>query len=144
MKRITFLKTVALAAWSTVALSFPFELPIKPAPKPEPPKPEPPKPKPEPPKPKPAPKKKKARPIIKFFTATWCGPCQRLKATLKSKNLMDRVEIADCTSGSDYSRYSNKYGFRGVPTLIVLVDDKEIARGNSTTAESLIRKYTDD
>ena len=140
MKRITFLKTIALAAWSTVALSFPFELPVK---HPEPPKPEPPKPKPEPPKPKPTPKKR-SRPIIKFFTATWCGPCQRLKATLKSKNLMHRVEIADCTRDSDYSRNSKKYGFRGVPTLIVLVDDKEIARGNSGNAESLIRKYTDD
>ena len=140
MKRITVLKTIALTAWSTVALSFPFELPIKPAPKPEPPKP-----KPEPPKPKPKPTpKKKSRPIIKFFTAAWCGPCQRLKASLKAKNLMHRVTIADCTSGSDYSRNANKYGFKGVPTLIVLVDDKEIARGNSGNAESLIRKYTDD
>jgi hypothetical protein len=57
---------------------------------------------------------------------------------------MHRVTIADCTSDGEYSRNSKKYGFKGVPTLIVLVDDKEIARGNSGNAESLIRKYTDD
>jgi len=135
MKRITFLKAILLATWSSVCHSFPCEMDVI---HPEPAKPEPP-PKPEPPKKKPKPK-----PVITMFTATWCGPCQRLKSRLKSKNLFKYLTIADCSSDSNFSKYARKYKFRGVPTIIVFIDGKEVARGNSGNAETLIKKYANE
>lgn len=133
MKRLTFLKTIVLAAWSTMTLSFPIDMDIVHPKVPEP------EPNPEPPKPKKP--EAKRRPIITLFTASWCGPCQRLKSRLKSRGLMKYVTIADCSSDANFSKYANKYKFRGVPTIVVLVDDKEVERGNSGNAEALIKKY---
>jgi len=78
---------------------------------------------------------------ILLFTASWCGPCQSLKAKLKRSGLMKHVIIMDCSDSGFFGDYARKYKFRGVPTLIVMVDGKEVARGNSGNAESLIKKY---
>lgn len=134
MKRITFIKAVLCAAWVNICYPFPADMDIH---HPKPPEPE--LPKPEVPKEKPKPK-----PVVTMFTASWCGPCQRLKAKLKSMKLFKYLTIADCSSDSNFSKYAKKYNFRGVPTIIVFVDGKEIARGGSGNAESLIRKYANE
>ena len=42
----------------------------------------------------------------------------------------------DCSNGSQFKAYSQKYGFRAVPTVIVLRNGKEIARGGLTTVRT--------
>ena len=78
---------------------------------------------------------------ILLFTASWCGPCQSLKAQLKREGLYRFVTIMDCSEGKTFSKYAKTYKFRGVPTLIVLVNGKEVARNNKQGAATLIKKY---
>lgn len=76
---------------------------------------------------------------ILLFSATWCGPCQSLKSKLKRSGLYDKVILMDCSDGSDYSKFARKYKFKGVPTIVVLKDGKEIDRGRTV---ELVKKYT--
>lgn len=76
---------------------------------------------------------------ILLFSATWCGPCQSLKARLKSAGLYDKVTLVDCSDGAEYKKWTTKYKFKGVPQMVVLRDGKEIDRGASV---ELVRKYT--
>ena len=78
---------------------------------------------------------------ILLFTASWCGPCQSLKAHLKREGLYRFVTIMDCSEGKTFSKYAKTYKFRGVPTLIVLVNGKEVARNDRQSAATLIKKY---
>lgn len=74
---------------------------------------------------------------VLLFTADWCGPCQVLKSKMKKEGILPSVQIRDCTESDAYTIFSKKYGFRGVPQVIVLEDGKEIARGGLEVA----RKY---
>ena len=77
---------------------------------------------------------------ILLFSATWCGPCQSLKAQLKKEGLYNRVKLMDCSDGSQFKAYSKKYGFRAVPTVIVIRNGKEIARGGLTTVRTYAKR----
>mgnify|MGYP006268655107 CR=1 FL=1 len=73
------------------------------------------------------------KPTLLFFTADWCGPCQTLKA-----DVLWRPEVAaaierrsvpvkvDLTSpGEAENRLAQRFGVRGIPTLILLSPEGE-------------------
>ena len=70
------------------------------------------------------------QPKVRFldFTATWCGPCREQKpilhALMKEFPAVDFSEI-DIDENEDLT---DMYEVRVVPTLIVLVDGKEVKR----------------
>jgi len=84
---------------------------------------------------------KESKVDILLFSATWCGPCQSMKARLKRDGLYKYVTLMDCTEGKMFAKYAKTYKFRGVPTLIVLIDGEEVARNDRLSASDLIRKY---
>lgn len=71
------------------------------------------------------------KPALVFFTADWCGPCQRLKAdVLRQPSVASAIGQrsvpikVDLTSpGEKESRLAEQYGVRGIPTLILLAPD---------------------
>tara|TARA_A100001011_G_C14068515_1_gene739220 strand:- start:267 stop:515 length:249 start_codon:yes stop_codon:yes gene_type:complete len=72
----------------------------------------------------------------KYFTASWCGPCQQFKPImegLKSDGLP--IEIIDIDSNEDLAR---KFLVRSVPTTIIMEDDKEIERFIGAKTKQLI------
>ena len=72
----------------------------------------------------------------KYFTASWCGPCQQFKQImegLKSDGLP--IEIIDIDSNEDLAR---KFLVRSVPTTIIMEDDKEIERFIGAKTKQLI------
>lgn len=62
------------------------------------------------PQPVPTPKVE-AKPIVKMFSATWCGPCQSAKASLKQSSLPFDIEYVDVSNGGQPSWCSSLPGF---------------------------------
>jgi thioredoxin 1 len=59
----------------------------------------------------------------KYFGATWCGPCQTFKPIMK--------EIASDGYNVEFIENEQEalsYGVRGVPTTIILEDNRELGR----------------
>ena len=68
------------------------------------------------------------KPIVLDFTATWCGPCQRLKPHFNalSKKMADKVTFikVDVDKWKDLAL---EYGAQSVPTIVVVKPNGEKA-----------------
>ena len=63
---------------------------------------------------------------VKYFGATWCGPCQTFKPIMKEiANDGYDVEFIDI---DENQQEANKYGIKGVPTTIILENGQELGR----------------
>ena len=62
--------------------------------------------------------------ILKF-SASWCQPCKMLAKNLETAQLAVPVEEVDIDEKTDMSV---EYKIRGVPTLVMLEDGKEVKR----------------
>lgn len=93
------------------------------------------------------------KPALVFFTADWCGPCQVLKADVLWKpdvaSAIDQRSVpikVDLTSpGETENRLAQRFGVRGIPTLILLGPDGDpIHRAvGSITAGQLTGQWLD-
>ena len=59
------------------------------------------------------------------FSASWCGPCKMLSKVMEGQDL--GVEVKEVDIDEEYE-LAQQYQIRGVPTLVLLEDDKEIKR----------------
>lgn len=68
------------------------------------------------------------------FTASWCGPCKMLAKTLEEIDVQIPIKVVDVDEETDLAV---QYGIRGVPTLVMVKEEKEIKRitGNKTKQE---------
>ena len=63
---------------------------------------------------------------MKYFSATWCGPCKVFKPVMNEiAGEGYHVEFIDIDNMSDLA---NKYNVRSVPTVIVEEGGKEVDR----------------
>ena len=86
-----------------------------------------------------------SRKILKF-EASWCGPCQQLSRSfaanedwLKKNNVV--IEPVDIDNHPDDA---TNHGVRGVPTLIIVDGDREVARRVGLDAWPKIQQWITD
>jgi thioredoxin 1 len=70
-----------------------------------------------------------ATPVLVDFTATWCGPCQRLAPTLEvlSKEFAGKATFVKVDI-DESPNLAEEYGVEGVPTLMLFKGGEAVDR----------------
>ncbi len=72
------------------------------------------------------------------FSATWCNPCKQLA---KSFELIEAdVEVVS-VDVDENPELASQYRVRGIPTLVLLDGDQEIARNTGALAPSELSDF---
>jgi thioredoxin 1 len=81
------------------------------------------------------------KPVLVDFFATWCGPCQMLAPILKDvkTNLGERVSIIKIDVDKNQA-VAAQYQVRGVPTMILFQNGKQLWRQSGVLSKEEIIK----
>ncbi|HAH55431.1 MAG TPA: thioredoxin [Flavobacterium sp.] len=81
------------------------------------------------------------KPVLIDFFATWCGPCQTLAPILKQvkDNLGERITIIKIDVDKN-EQLASKYQVRGVPTMILFQNGKQMWRQSGVLSKEEIIK----
>lgn len=81
------------------------------------------------------------KPVLVDFFATWCGPCQMLAPILKDvkTNLGERIYIIKIDVDKNQA-VAAQYQVRGVPTMILFQNGKQLWRQSGVISKEEIIK----
>ncbi len=84
---------------------------------------------------------KSEKPVLIDFFATWCGPCKALAPILKQvkDSLGERITILKIDVDKN-QQISNQYKVRGVPTMILFQEGKQLWRQSGVLSKEEIIK----
>ena len=88
-----------------------------------------------------------ANPILVDFWADWCPPCIVLSPVLErvvngygGKIRLAKVEVDE----GENMRLAGRYGLRGFPTVILLVNGEEKGRFSSARPDGWVKQFIDE
>ncbi|PWA07186.1 thioredoxin [Flavobacterium psychrotolerans] len=84
---------------------------------------------------------KSGKPVLIDFFATWCGPCKTLAPILKQVKdaLGERITILKIDVDKNH-QMSSQYQVRGVPTMILFQEGKQLWRQSGVLSKEEIIK----
>ena len=75
---------------------------------------------------------------ILYFTASWCAPCKALSPIMDSLQGQINFDKIDVDSNTDLS---TQYGVRGVPSLVLVENGKEVNRLTGIQSKETILNF---
>lgn len=75
------------------------------------------------------------------FTASWCAPCKALAKVLEEVKTTLPIEVVDIDENSELAA---KFNVRGVPTMVLLENDKEVKRKVGMGTKEKIESWIND
>lgn len=72
------------------------------------------------------------------FQAVWCGPYKSLSNIMEGVDFGVPVKIIDIDEDMETAK---QYGIRGVPTLVLVEDGKEIKRLSGVVMEDKLKQW---
>jgi thioredoxin 1 len=82
--------------------------------------------------------------VLLELGAPRCGPCQALKPILAAIAKEDESLVTRELDVDQYPDLAARLGVRGIPTLILFEDGKELRRRVGSASASVIRAFVDD
>jgi len=68
-------------------------------------------------------------PVVVDFWAPWCGPCRSFAPTFESASEIAKGKVVFVKLNTEnYPQISGHFGIRGIPTLMVFKNGKEVTR----------------
>ena len=85
-----------------------------------------------------------AKPVLVDFWAAWCAPCRMLAPTVEAiaEKYADQAQVVKLNVDENPS-ISQRYGIKGIPTLILFKAGKEEERVVGATSKDAISRMID-
>jgi thioredoxin 1 len=85
-----------------------------------------------------------ARPVLVDFWAEWCAPCRMLAPTVAAvAEHYGETAMVVKLNVDDNPSTAQRYGIKGIPTLILFREGKEVERVVGATSKESISKMID-